>query len=44
MTGRWMGWQIVRNYMRNTDELDLKGLFEEKDAQKILKISKYKPT
>ena len=44
MTGRWMGWQIVRKYMENTNPLDLQGLFSEGDAQKILKLSKYKPS
>ena len=44
MTGRWMGWQIVRKYMENTDAMDLKVLFTEGDAQKILKLSKYKPS
>lgn len=43
MTGRWLGWQIVRSYMQNTDPLKVKNLFEESDSQKILKISKYKP-
>lgn len=42
MTGRWLGWQIVRSYMKNTDPLKVRALFEESDAQKILKISKYK--
>ena len=44
MTGRWIGWQIVKKYMKNTDPLAIKALFEAGDAQKILKISKYKPT
>ncbi len=44
MTGRWVGWQIVRNYMKNTDPSDIQSLFNTTDAQKILKISKYKPT
>ena len=43
MTGRWLGWQIVKKYMAATDPLDVKALFGESDAQKILKISKYKP-
>lgn len=44
MTGRWMGWQIVRKYMENNDPTDLQALFNEADAQKILKLSKYKPS
>ena len=44
MTGRWIGWQIVRKYMENSpDPLDVEGLFNERDAQKILKLSKFKP-
>ena len=44
MSGRWLGWQIVRKYMELSDNpLDLQGLFKEKDAQKILVKSKFKP-
>jgi hypothetical protein len=42
MAGRWVGWQIVRKYMENTDAFNVKALFDESDAQKILKLSKYK--
>ncbi len=42
-TGAWLGWRIMRKYMKTTDELNLKKLIDEKDAQKILTISKYKP-
>lgn len=45
MVGRWIGWQIVRKYMDQIDEpLNLQHLFEQKDAQKILHLSKFKPT
>lgn len=44
MPGRWLGWQIVRKYMDQSENpFDLVGLFNEKDAQKILMQSKYKP-
>lgn len=42
-TGHWMGWQIVRTYMDNNPEITLQQLMDEKDAQKILAKSKYKP-
>ena len=41
--GEWMGWQVVRAYMNNNPEVPLKQLFEENDAQTILKQSGYKP-
>ncbi len=41
--GNWMGWQIVRKYMEAHPEITLTQLMEEKDAQKILQASKYKP-
>ena len=42
-TGYWMGWQIVRMYMDKNPEITVPQLAEEKDAQKILTQSKYKP-
>jgi hypothetical protein len=39
----WVGWQIVKAYMKETSTTDLKKLIAEKDAQKILQASKYKP-
>ncbi len=41
--GAYMGWQIVRAYMKEADNVSLKQLMEDTDAQKILKISKFKP-
>lgn len=41
--GHWIGWQIVRQYMRNNPATTLEELMNEKDAQKILTRSKYKP-
>ncbi len=42
-TAIWVGWQILRDYARNTGQINLKKLVEMKDAQQILQISKYKP-
>jgi hypothetical protein len=41
--GVYMGWQIVRAYMREADNISLKQLMEETDAQHILKVSRFKP-
>ena len=40
--GAWIGYQIIKSYMKNT-EASLTQLFNEDDAQKILKLSKYNP-
>ncbi len=42
-TGWWLGWQIVKSYMRSHDNVTLEQLFLEENAQKILTQSKYKP-
>jgi hypothetical protein len=39
----WVGWQIVRSYMKNNKKTTLLELMNEKDAQKILSKSKYRP-
>ncbi len=39
----WIGWQIVKSYMDHNDDVTLDDLMNEKDAQKILSKSKYKP-
>ncbi len=39
----WIGWQIVREYMRRNSEVDLKTLIEMSDAEKIFVSSRYKP-
>lgn len=39
----WVGWQIVRSYMKNNKEVTLEQLMEEKDPAKILNKSKYRP-
>ncbi|WP_285010548.1 gliding motility lipoprotein GldB [Pedobacter faecalis] len=41
--GVWTGWQIVRKYMSENAEVSLQQLMAETDAQKILKLSRYKP-
>lgn len=40
--GCWIGWQIVKKYMKR-NEVSLNDLLREKDSQKILRKSKYKP-
>jgi hypothetical protein len=39
----WVGWQIVKSYMKNNELVTLKELMQEKNAQKILNKSKYRP-
>ncbi|MHB1176704.1 MAG: gliding motility lipoprotein GldB [Daejeonella sp.] len=41
--GVWTGWQIVRKYMGKNPGITLQQLMREKDPQKILTNSKYKP-
>ncbi len=41
--GIWTGWQIVRKYMEKNPDISLQQLMSEKDPQKILTESKYKP-
>ncbi len=41
--GAYMGWQIVKAYMKEAGDTSLKQLMEETDSQHILKISKFKP-
>jgi hypothetical protein len=41
--GHWVGWQIVRQYMKNNPDVTLEELMNETDAQSILTKSKYKP-
>jgi gliding motility-associated lipoprotein GldB len=41
--GIWTGWQIVRKYMEKNPEISLQQLMLEKDSQKILTDSNYKP-
>ncbi len=39
----WTGWQIVRSYMKNNEDVSLEKLMTEKDIVKILAKSKYRP-
>lgn len=39
----WIGWQIVRSYMKNNENVTLEELMKETNAQKILSKSKYRP-
>jgi len=41
--GEWIGWQIVRKYFENHPEVSFQQVMTEKDAQKILSQSGYKP-
>jgi gliding motility-associated lipoprotein GldB len=40
--GRWLGWQIVRKYMREHPEVTLPQLMQEKNAQELFKKSNFK--
>ncbi len=42
-TANWMGYQIVKSYMRNVRSATLKDLVDLKDAQMIMDKSRYKP-
>lgn len=42
-TGAWLGWQIVREYMRRNPDVGLQELFEETDHQKILAGARFRP-
>lgn len=41
--GYWIGWQIVRQFMKTNPEITLDQLMNETDAQKVLTKAKYKP-
>ena len=41
--GQWVGWQILKNYIQNNKKVSFTSVLIEKDAQKILDLSKYKP-
>jgi len=40
---KWVGYQIVKSYMEKNESVTLEQLMNEKDAQKILNKSKYRP-
>jgi hypothetical protein len=39
----WVGWQIVKSYMKNNKDVTLQQLMEDNNAQGILNKSKYRP-
>ncbi len=41
--GQWLGWQIVRSYMKNNPDISLEALMAETDANKIFNQAKYRP-
>lgn len=41
--GEWLGWKIVRSFMKNNQDVDLRALLEMSDAQELLNKSGYKP-
>ena len=41
--GVYIGWQIVKRYMERNSDVTVQQLMNERDAQKILNASKYKP-
>lgn len=41
--GEWIGWQIVKKYLENRPDITFQEVMTEKDAQKILGKSGYKP-
>ena len=41
--GQWIGWQIVKSYMKSHPEATLQQLMQMSDAQLLFKESKYRP-
>jgi hypothetical protein len=41
--GRWTGWQIVQQYLKNNPGISIQELLANTDAQQIFQDSKYKP-
>jgi uncharacterized protein YjaZ len=41
--GEWIGFQIIRSYMKKNPDVTLEMMMQETDAQKILTLSGYKP-
>lgn len=39
----WVGWQIVKSYMKKNNKVTLEELMNEQNAQKIVSKSKYRP-
>jgi len=43
LVGKYLGWQIVRSYMKNNKELSIQDLINTSNSQDILQHSGYKP-
>lgn len=41
--GEWIGWRIVHSFMQANPDVSLEALLRERDGQKILTLSDYKP-
>jgi len=41
--GNWVGWQIIKSYMKRNPNTTIDELLNFKDAQKFLELAKYKP-
>tara|TARA_B110000503_G_scaffold108752_1_gene162674 strand:+ start:6244 stop:7266 length:1023 start_codon:yes stop_codon:yes gene_type:complete len=41
--GQWVGYQLVKSFMDNNQDVGLEGLMEIQDANRILRMSNYKP-
>jgi gliding motility-associated lipoprotein GldB len=41
--GHWVGWQIVKAYMKKNPTVSIESLMNHQDAQQLLNESKYKP-
>ena len=41
--GVYIGWQIVKSYMKHNSNISIQQLMQETDAQKILNQSRYNP-
>ncbi len=42
-TAAWLGWQIVREYMRRNNDVTLEELMAETDSRKVLNQSRFRP-
>ena len=42
-TANWLGWQIVKSYMKRNPKITFEELVANRDAQQILDLARYKP-
>lgn len=42
-TGIWLGWQLVRKFMKENPDVTIEQLMKENDVQTIIRKSRYKP-